>query len=262
MRARMSEQSRGAGERLRRRVVVWAALCLLVGLASGCGKRVAVDDYSGRSAPRGTFKPYTINGQTYYPLQSADGFVEEGIASWYGRDFHGRSTSSGEPYNMYSMTGAHKILPMHTRLEVTNLENGRSIQIRVNDRGPFVRGRIVDLSRKAADELGISGAGTARVRIVAIGGGSGPLPRENDAPRNAPGVFYVQVASYTDPEQARWLSETLRRQGYPGSRVQSAYVGGRNYWRVQLGAFNSMHAANSAQGRLEREFPSSFVIAD
>jgi rare lipoprotein A len=242
----------------------WLALCLLIGLASGCGKRVVSDDY-GRNAPKGTFKPYTINGQTYYPLQSADGFTEVGVASWYGRDFHGRSTSSGEPYNMYAMTGAHKILPMHTRLQVTNLENGRRIEIRVNDRGPFVQGRILDLSRKAADELDISGAGTARVRIEAIGGGA-PAPREYDAPssppRNAPGVYYVQVAAYTDPDQARWLSETLRQRGYPGGRVQSAYVGGRNYWRVQLGAFNTMNAANSAQGRLEREFPSSFVIVD
>lgn len=242
---------------LSQKAMLVAAFCLSLLMAAGCGKRVTSDG-SGRAPGRGTFKPYTINGQTYYPLQSSDGFVEEGVASWYGRDFHGKSTSSGEPYNMNAMTGAHKLLPMNTRVLVTNLENGRRTEVRINDRGPFVRGRILDLSLNAADALGVRGAGTARVRVEALGGSGAPLPRENDLP----GTFYVQVAAFSSPDNAQSLTNAMRRRGFSESRVQSVYVGGRNYWRVQLGAFRTVGAANTALGRLEAEFPSSFVIAD
>jgi rare lipoprotein A len=115
--------------------------------------------------------PYTINGTTYRPLNSAKGFREVGIASWYGARHAGRRTASGERYNPYQMTAAHKILPMTTRVKVTNLENGRSVVVRINDRGPFVRGRVIDLSYAAARRIGMTKKGLVRVRVVALSGG-------------------------------------------------------------------------------------------
>ena len=117
----------------------------------------------------GTQRPYVINNRKYYPLPSSEGFVEQGIASWYGKDFHGRATSNGETYNMYDITAAHKLLPMHTMLLVQNLDNGRQTIVRVNDRGPFVQGRIIDLSYGSAKKVGLVNAGTARVKITALG---------------------------------------------------------------------------------------------
>ena len=111
---------------------------------------------------------YVVKGTTYYPLMSSKGFAQVGLASWYGTRFHERNTSSREPYNMFAMTAAHKTLPLPTYLTVTNLENGRRVIVRVNDRGPFYSNRIIDLSYTAAKKLGIYPKGTARVKIEAI----------------------------------------------------------------------------------------------
>lgn len=111
---------------------------------------------------------YTVNGVTYHVLKTARGYVAEGIASWYGPKFQGKSTSSGESYDMYAMTAAHKTLPIPSYVEVTNLANGRKVVVRVNDRGPFEKGRLIDLSYIAALKLGIVGTGTARVRVRAL----------------------------------------------------------------------------------------------
>ncbi|MBI70794.1 MAG: hypothetical protein CME29_03610 [Gemmatimonadetes bacterium] len=111
---------------------------------------------------------YEEFGERYKVLQSSNGFREKGLASWYGIDFHGRDTSSGEVYDMYEMTAAHKTLPLPTYVRVSNLDNGRSSIVRVNDRGPFIEGRIIDLSYAAAYRLGITGPGTANVEIIAL----------------------------------------------------------------------------------------------
>jgi rare lipoprotein A len=116
-----------------------------------------------------TQRPYVINGITYYPIPSAAGYAEMGLASWYGEPFHGRRTANGEIYDMYGETAAHKTLPMDTILLVKNLENGKSSVVRINDRGPFVQERIIDLSYSKAQHLGIIGKGTAKVEIVALG---------------------------------------------------------------------------------------------
>lgn len=114
--------------------------------------------------------PHQIVGKTYNPLPSIQGFEEEGVASWYGPDFHGRQTSCGEIYDMHGLTAAHKTLPMNTWLLIRNLENDRVVTVRVNDRGPFYEERIVDLTRAAADSLGFLDRGTARVRITVLAG--------------------------------------------------------------------------------------------
>jgi len=118
-------------------------------------------------------RPYQVNGVWYYP-KAQPGYDETGIASWYGHPFHGRSTANGERYDMNALTAAHKTLPLPSRVRVTNLENGRAIVLRVNDRGPFVNGRIIDVSRRGAQLLGFETAGTARVRVSLVGDDAGP----------------------------------------------------------------------------------------
>ena len=121
------------------------------------------------ASQRATMRPYTINGKTYYPTTVSVGDTALGIASWYGPDFHGKKTSNGETYNMNAMTAAHKTLPMNTMVRVTNLGNGAQTTVRINDRGPFVAGRIIDLSKAAATSIGMIGAGTARVKLEVVG---------------------------------------------------------------------------------------------
>ena len=110
-------------------------------------------------------RAYTVAGTTYYPLKTAKGYSETGVASWYGKKFHGRKTASGERYNQNKMTAAHKTLPFGTRVRVKNLENGKSASVVINDRGPFTKGRVIDVSRAAARKLDMVNSGTARVRI-------------------------------------------------------------------------------------------------
>lgn len=199
-----------------------------------------------------TARPYTVLGQTYHPLTTADGFSEEGVASWYGPQFHAKRTASGEVYNMYDLTAAHRILPMQTKIRVTNLENGKSLVLRVNDRGPFVGNRIVDLSYKAAQELDVVRPGTARVRVEALGRWPGGIP----------GRFFVQVGSFTQRDNAARLMQDMRSNGYPGSRVVQAEIDGQTFWRVQAGEFNSLDSATAALGKIARHSPGAFVIAD
>ena len=112
--------------------------------------------------------PYRVYGVRYVPMKSALGYREKGTASWYGRKFHGRQTSSGETYDMYAMTAAHKTLPLPTYVQVKNLDNGAKVVLRVNDRGPFLGGRLIDLSYMAARKLGVTTSGTARVEVTTI----------------------------------------------------------------------------------------------
>ncbi len=167
-----------------------------------------VADAIPRREPRSRYgnpRSYTVAGRTYRVMADSRGFVEEGIASWYGRKFHGRRTSSGEPYDMYAMTAAHKTLPLPTYVEVHNLDNGRRIVVRVNDRGPFKANRIIDLSYAAASRLGITDTGTARVRIRAIDPAAPPrLARPPTAPANpVSGALHLQVGAYRELANAR-----------------------------------------------------------
>lgn len=136
-----------------RKISVFIVLLSLI----GCG--------GGTTVCKKNVKPYTVAGTTYYPLESAKGFTETGVASWYGGKFHGRKTASGERYNQNKMTAAHKTLPFGTKVYVKNLENGKSAVVRINDRGPFKKGRVIDLSKAAAKQLDITKTGTAKVRI-------------------------------------------------------------------------------------------------
>ncbi len=195
---------------------------------------------------------YKIAGQRYYVLDSAHGFVQQGLASWYGEDFHGRPTASGEIYDMYAKTAAHKTLPLGTQLRVSNLDNGHSAIVRVNDRGPFVRGRIIDLSYSVANELGILEAGVAPVKIEALATNT---TKNYDFKR---GNFTIQVGAFKDKRNAQRLVSKLR-----DSHI-ALYDSPRGvFYRVRLGHFKSLAEAQKARQQLEAGgFAEAFVVAE
>ncbi len=226
-----------------------------------------------RSAPTtgripGTQKPYVIDGKTYYPLPSAEGYTETGIASWYGNPFHGRKTSNGEIYNMYDWTAAHKTLPMNTRLLVENLGNGRSTTVRINDRGPFVGTRIIDLSYNVARDLGIMKEGTGHVRITALGEAENVQLADNKtAARFLPhedfqkGDFYVQIGAFTVQNNADRLTDKMNKSGRETETVRYDR-GDQVFYRVQVKAGSTLtEAKQMAQTMAKAGFPKGFVVA-
>ena len=146
--------------------------------------------------------PYVIEGKIYQPLNKVENYRETGIASWYGADFHGKKTSSGEPYDMYAETAAHRVLPFDTKVEVANLKNGRKTIVRINDRGPFIKDRIIDLSYTSAKEIGLVGPGTAPVEIKVI-------EAADTATSEWKGIFTVQVGAFKKQENALRLKEKI-----------------------------------------------------
>ena len=205
-----------------------------------------------RAEPRaryGNKSPYSVLGKRYYVMDSAEGYVERGIASWYGAKFHGRMTSSFEPYDMYQFTAAHKTLPLPTFAEVTNLDNGRKVIVRVNDRGPFHEGRIIDLSYAAAIKLGIHVRGTGRVEVRAITPAghrasttqAAPVPRQVSSATARGSVpiadserVAVQVASFRDHDNARRLRERLQGADIRHVDIDSTRVDGGRVHRVRI----------------------------
>jgi len=216
----------------------------------------------------GTQKPYQIDGKTYYPLPSAEGYVETGIASWYGNPFHGRKTSNGEIYNMYDWTAAHKTLPMNTRLLVENLGNGRSTTVRINDRGPFVGTRIIDLSYNVARDLGIMKEGTGKVRITALGEAENiQLADNKTAARFLPhedfqkGDFYVQIGAFTVQNNADRLKDKMNKSGRETETVRYDR-GDQVFYRVQVKAGSTLTEAKQMEQTMAKAgFPKGFVVA-
>ncbi len=166
------------------------------------------------SPPRSAnLKPYTIHGKTYYPLASNQDFVQRGEASWYGRKFHGRPTATGEAYDMYAMTAAHKRLPLPSYVSVRNLDNGREIIVRVNDRGPFHGNRIIDLSYAAAYKLGIlqQGTGSVEVRAITPDTATTPVPQSlPPAPEEQKVIVYLQIGAFRSYDNAQHLQQRLQ----------------------------------------------------
>lgn len=177
---------------------------------------------------------YDVMGQRYFVMNSAAGYVERGVASWYGPGFHKISTSNGEPYDMYAMTAAHKTLPLPAYVQVTNLGNGKSVVLRVNDRGPFKAGRIIDLSYTAAAKLDMLRAGTALVEVRAITPGSNAPATALNQPSLIQQSF-VQAGAFGSADNAERLAAQLRGQGYPQAFVRSSMVNGRSLYRVRIG---------------------------
>ena len=210
-------------------------------------------------------KPYKVMGKWYQPLPHSEGFRQRGVASWYGRDFHGKKTSNGEVYDMYAMTAAHKTLPLGTYVRVHNLENNRSIVLRINDRGPFVRGRIIDLSYTGAKEIGIVGPGTARVEVVALGrkdtstAGAGATYIQDDY---YSGNFTFQVGAFLNRANAEKLRRKLDRT-YKNAHISEYDNGVDIFYRVRVGKVSSLEQATEYEAYLiQNGFPDAFVVAD
>ena len=232
-------------------------LCVVGLFVSGCMTSTPVTQYKVNT------KPYTINGKTYYPMASADGFTQTGIASWYGPKFHGKKTASGERYNQNAFTAAHKTLPFGTILRVTNLSNGRTTKVVVNDRGPFVDNRIIDLSNAAAKQIDMIGTGTARVRIKSIGStntsatnvSSVSSVSTSSVKTASSGSYYVQVGAYSARENADAAAKKLSNMGY-GARVKTGKSG---MYVVQAGPYSSNSSAESARNKLRKTYSGAFI---
>lgn len=188
---------------------------------------------------------YEVFGQRYTVLDSARGYLERGVASWYGPDFHGVRTSMGEPYDMYGMTAAHKTLPLPAYARVTNLRNGRSIVVRINDRGPFKANRIIDLSYAAALKLDMVREGTTLVEVRALEPGDAP-PAE--PPR--PVAIYAQAGAFGVEDNALKLRDRLVAAGLGPVFVRADVVGGRTLYRVRLGPIDSVAGYDALVERL------------
>ena len=259
---------------LRRCLALLLSACLALSLCACGGKPKYRGGVPGSA-------PYTVRGKRYVPLKSAEGFVQEGVASWYGPKFHGRPTASGETYNQWGMTAAHTILPLNVKVRVTNLDNGRTCIVRINDRGPFVDDRVIDLSRAAAQKVGILGKGTGRVLIQALTERRQepkpkPEPRAEATPkpvdpavRPAPAEHVpaapapAPVPLLAAPAEQAMAQEPVREgtYGLPATEAQPrggvyglpAEGGGSYAGRVQAGAFSGQHNAERCVQALKRE---------
>ncbi|MBV6418087.1 MAG: Endolytic peptidoglycan transglycosylase RlpA [Steroidobacteraceae bacterium] len=206
---------------------------------------------------RGNPPFYEVFGKRYTVLATAEGYVERGVASWYGPGFHAAQTSTGEPYDMYAMTAAHKTLPLPCYARVTNLGNGRSVVVRVNDRGPFVAGRIIDLSWTAASRLDMLRDGTAfvEVEVLTPGTPAAVVPAPIAVPpaplaAGVPGNLYLQAGAFADAGNARRLADRLRAAGIENVLLAPTTSGDRTLHRVRIGPLASVAAFDALSARL------------
>jgi rare lipoprotein A len=175
---------------------------------------------------------------------------QSGVASWYGPGFHGKQTANGERFNQDDLTAAHKTLPFNTLVRVVNVDNGKSVVVRINDRGPYAKNRIIDLSREAAKKIDMLNSGTARVRLFLVRGNE----REVNARANSDELFAVQVASFNDSKSAEAKASTIKN-----AWVKSYKVDGKTVFRVYVGRFSSKDAAADHARRLQRDGIDGFV---
>jgi len=205
----------------------------------------------------GNPESYKVYGKTYYTLPTSKGYTARGTASWYGTKFHGKRTSSGEPYDLYAMTAAHKTLPLPTYVEVTNLKNGRSIIVKVNDRGPFHDDRLIDLSYTAAAKLDILPYGTGQVEIRAIDpqqtAKTATLTETVAAPATMQEkqTLYLQVGAFSSRDNARRMQDDLLSQNIGAVRIVEASTDAGTFFKVQVGPLASHMEANRVTQELK-----------
>lgn len=200
-------------------------------------------------------RDYTVLGKSYKVLDTGKGFKEQGHASWYGSKFHGHLTSNGETYDMYAMSAAHKNLPLPSYVKVTNLDNNKQIIVRVNDRGPFHHGRVIDLSYAGAYHLGMLAKGTARVQLETIYVPSAEQRVISDLKDND--NHFIQVVASKDKLRVNMLARELETQYAVSSRVSSS----NGIHRLQLGPVKQIHLTNKLLDRLQAEgYPQSFIV--
>lgn len=256
----------------------WLVMLPLIAVLGACtGKAPRVTDIDGypddprdiasmpdavpKHEPRSKYgnpESYHVLGKTYHTLDSSEGFKQRGVASFYGTKFHGRRTSSGETYDMYKMTAAHKTLPLPTYVEVTNLDNGRRVVVKVNDRGPFHSNRIIDLSYAAAVKLGVAKRGTGRVEIRAIDPDNSVAHRQESggkATHQAAGRdanLYVQAGAFSLRTNAETLRRRLSEEQGRDAVIRSGDTNGRKMYRVILGPLASADEAETLREALLR----------
>lgn len=177
--------------------------------------------------------------------------IASGIASWYGPNFHGKLTANGEKYNMNSYTAAHKTLPFNTVVRVDNVENGKSVTVRINDRGPYVTNRIIDLSRRAAEDLDMIGNGTASVRLMLIREGDRPVNVQNTSSEES---FTIQLAAFEIETDAIAQSKKIN-----GSRVETVVIGEKTIYRIYFGTYSNPVEAKKDLDKLTRQGYEGFV---
>ena len=229
------------------------------GPPAGTTRTAHIPDAVPKSEPRSRYgnpESYVVNGQRYNVMKNATGHVEKGIASWYGEQFHGRRTSSGETYDMYAMTAAHKSLPLPTYVQVTNLKNSKTVILRVNDRGPFHGNRIIDLSYTAAAKLDILAAGTGLVEVRALTGGDdvarpGTTPVvDSTGSSTVSGGFFIQVGAFSSRANADVLRNRIGESGDFIAAISEIHAGGRTLYRVRIGPIDDVEIADSIVARL------------
>ncbi len=245
--------------------------------AFGCamsGRRILVSGHEGPAmvlpeTDDGRLQEsYTIDGVPYYSLPSEEGFVEEGIASWYGGEFQGRYTANGEVYDMHEKTAAHKTLPFGTHVKVVNLSNEKEVVVRINDRGPFVKGRIIDLSFAAAKDIGLIDPGTTRVRVVALSRKVGTIKVGDtykplvEARNFRKGKFTVQVGAFEAEENAMRLAERLRVLFDYVTITTYVPGNGTIFYRVRVSLSEDLNKTNRVVDKLEYlGFSQAFIVA-
>ncbi|MDE0308480.1 MAG: septal ring lytic transglycosylase RlpA family protein [Acidiferrobacterales bacterium] len=199
-------------------------------------------------------RPYQVFGKTYVPIRTAAGFEQRGIASWYGKKFHGNPTSNGEIYDMYAMTAAHKTLPLPCYVSVTNLNNNRRVIVRVNDRGPFVGDRIIDLSYSAASKLDMVGPGTAPVLVKAV-------PPPTHVYDHLPELkHYLSVGVFADQSNAENLRRKLKNAGFGLTHVKQRKSSGRAIYQVRIGPIELDDAVDSLTSRVKKHISEDPVL--
>lgn len=192
-------------------------------------------------------------------LKESGKTYQNGVASWYGPKFHGRQTANGERYDMNKLTAAHRTLPFNTYVRVLNRDNGREVTVRINDRGPFAKGRVIDLSRAAAKKIGMIGPGTARVSLVVLSrgdteGNTAPPKNSGDYANPDRGTFTIQLGSFENKKTARKLTRSVN-----GARVERAKLNGETYYRVYYGTYSSKKKAQKRLTKMRRKGINGFV---
>lgn len=234
------------------RLSLLCTLVVSVALISSCGvtRRSSTSNSSSTSTKKTTPSVTLISATTTSTSSSSNDInaIETGVASWYGPDFHGRSTANGEKYDMDGFTAAHRTLPFNTKVLVENLDNGKTVEVRINDRGPFSKDRIIDLSKGAASKVDMIGPGTARVRVYLIGGDPSSLNNLKEP------NYTVQLGSYSDKVAAEKKAAEIR-----SSYVKEVEVDNKLFYRIYFGDFKNPAIALEAQKRLEGLGHNGFV---
>ena len=222
---------------------------------------VAVPSFAQDETQNRTEENSSASGTIVIPAD----YKEEGMASWYGENFQGKLTASGEPYDMEKMTAAHNYLPLGVRVSVTNLSNKKKVAVIINDRGPFVPDRIIDLSRAAAQKLGFIDVGKTKVLIEPYRPEPEPQPAASaPAPvyKKLYGAFYIQAGAYKVKANADRLIERLKKVGFHNTRTVRVVTDSAQIFKVQLGMYKTLANARKAHKSMGKGFPGTFILAD